>query len=80
MHKVGEVSYRLELPPKLKIHPVFHVSMLKPYHEDKDDPSRGVSMRAPTVVVDSYDKEVDIALDDRAIRRSQSATKQGILG
>ncbi|WJZ90968.1 hypothetical protein VitviT2T_010081 [Vitis vinifera] len=37
--KVGKVSYRVELPSRLKIHPVFHASYLKPYHGDKDDPS-----------------------------------------
>ena len=38
--KVDKVSYKVELPPRLKIHPFFHVSYLKPYHKDKDDLQR----------------------------------------
>ncbi|KAL5790539.1 hypothetical protein ACOSQ2_005427 [Xanthoceras sorbifolium] len=69
LRKVGKVSYKVELPPRLKIHPVFHVSHLKPYHADTEDPSRGESSRAPTAVVTSYDKEVEEILADRVVRK-----------
>ncbi|GKV33019.1 hypothetical protein SLEP1_g41575 [Rubroshorea leprosula] len=67
--KVGKVSYRVDLPPKLKIHPVFHVSLLKPFHADQEDPVRGVSQRAPPATITSYDKQVSEILADRVIRQ-----------
>jgi len=30
--KVRAVAYKVELPPKIKYRPIFHVSLLKPYH------------------------------------------------
>nr|GEZ10262.1 hypothetical protein [Tanacetum cinerariifolium] len=49
--------------------PVFHVSFLKPYHGDEEDPERAASKRAPTTVVTSYDREVEEILSDRTIHR-----------
>ena len=63
---VGKISYRLELPPHLKIHPVFYESVLKPYHEDKDDPSRNKSQRAPFTVTTSQDREIETIIDYQA--------------
>ena len=39
LEKVGNVFYKVELSLRLKIHPIFHVNYLKPYHKDKNDPS-----------------------------------------
>ena len=65
--QVGKVSYQLS--PKLKIHPLFHISFLKLYHPDTEDPDKGISKRAPMAVITSFDKEVDCNFVDRLIRR-----------
>ena len=66
MEQVSPVAYRLELPIHLTIHPVFHVSVLRPYHtNDQLFPTR----RPPapnTVIVDGeLEYEVDRILDKR---------------
>ena len=44
--KDGKISYQVDMPHHLKIHPVFRASQVKPYFEDMEDKERGESERA----------------------------------
>lgn len=79
LQRVGKVAYKLELPPKLKVRPVFHVSMLKHFQIDEEDPDRGESYRAPLGAKTSYDREVKSILADRVIRKWYCTPKREYL-
>ena len=67
---VGHQAYKLELPEKWHIHPVFHVSLLEPHHR-----RGGVDPGAhdePDIASDGgEDWEVESILDERWFRRSK---------
>ena len=67
--RVGEVAYRLELPPELaKVHDVFHVSMLRHY---VSDPSHVIPPQPLEIHSDlTYDEESVMILDwkDKVLR------------
>ena len=62
---ISPVSYQLKLPDDWKIHDVFHISLLKPYYEDKYD--RDINVRPAAVSIeDGYPVyEVEMILDKR---------------
>lgn len=60
------------------IHPVFHVSCLKPYHADQMDSSRNVPTR-PLPTVSSLEKQVDLILADRVVKLPNGAKETQFL-
>ena len=63
---VGEskIAYRLTLPPQMHIHPVFHVSLLEPYHPSHL-PGRQQAEPPPVEVEGQLEYEVKEILDSK---------------
>uniref|UniRef100_A0A803QVK0 Reverse transcriptase n=1 Tax=Cannabis sativa TaxID=3483 RepID=A0A803QVK0_CANSA len=66
--KIGLASYKVELPSWMKIHPVLHVSNLKPYHEDPEDPARNQSTRDDISIQRRSSREPEEILAERTVR------------
>jgi hypothetical protein len=66
---VNPVAYKLKLPASLKIHPVFHVSMLQPWREDELFPAHQPALTHPPPVNEDENRfKVDKLLDKRTRR------------
>jgi len=66
-NKIGRCSYELELPPQIKKHPVFHVSLLEPVKENTI-PGRYQLPPPPIIINDNEEFEVEEILDSRIFR------------
>ena len=66
--KVGSHAYKLELPPSMRVHPVFHVCMLLPISSLPDIPHR-ISNPPPSVEIEGQEEfTVEQILDSRYYR------------
>ncbi|GMI94555.1 hypothetical protein HRI_003124800 [Hibiscus trionum] len=69
--KVGNSSYRIKPPTWMKVHPVFYVSNLKPFHADPSDASRGLSDKEPICVKPPSQRRVEEILADKFVTVSK---------
>ena len=63
---ISSTAYKLDLPNTLQIHPVFHVSVFKPYHADEF--GRNQPPPPPIIINDEAEYEVELILDKRTFR------------
>ena len=68
IERINEVAYRLELPSSMKIHNVFHVSLLEPYNINPF-PGRLVPAPPPVEVDNVLEYEVEEIMDSKRSRR-----------
>jgi hypothetical protein len=71
---ISPVAYRLKLPPTLKVHPVFHVSLLQPWHTQPELPHPAVMSRPPPVDVEEDRFYVEKLLDKRQRKRGRGVS------
>jgi transposase InsO family protein len=65
--RIGKAAFRLKLPASMRIHPVFHVSLLEPFRPN-DIPGRTQDPPLPVIVDDQEEFEVEEVLDSRVRR------------
>jgi hypothetical protein len=73
LDRIGQVAYKLELPDHSQIHPVFHVSQLKPFTPDY----QSVFSELPVVpLLDIATLEPERIIDRRLTKKGNSAATQ----
>ncbi len=70
--RIGEVAYKLELPPTLKWHGVFHVSLLRPYV----DSGESIPPPLPEIIEGEVEYVVESILGHRDVGAEQRAKRQ----
>ena len=67
---LSPINYQLELPPQWKIHDVFHVDLLTPYHETEVH-GANFTQPPPDLIDGEEEYEVEEILDSRRYGRGR---------
>ena len=68
--QMSPVTYRLKLPTSLKIHDVFHVDLLTPYHETEEH-GENYTQPPPELIDGEEEYQVEEIIDERINRRKK---------
>ncbi len=68
---ISATTYKLDLPANLKIHPVFHISLLKPYQEISNEFTQLTPPLPPVIIPETEEEEyeVEAILDKKLVRK-----------
>jgi len=66
--KVGLRAYKLDLPPTVRLHPVFHISLLEPTASTEPIPGHQQPAPPPEIIQEQQEWEVEKILDSRRHR------------
>ena len=67
LEEISGTAYKVELPHNMKIHPVFHVSLLKPYKETDNFVRQTPPL--PEIIDEKEEYEVETILDKNIVKR-----------
>ena len=72
-------AYRLDLPPHMRVHPMFHVSQLKLYRKPKDTMRRCSKPDPVMIAIGEEEYEVEEIINHRKRRRGKKTTIEYII-
>jgi hypothetical protein len=69
LERVGSRAYKLDLPPSIQLHPVFHISLLEPAEPDSKPIPGHIQPPLPPVIIDNEEEwELEEIVDSRHYR------------